>query len=238
VNTLPPVCILAGGLGTRLGEHANSTPKTLMEVAGAPFLHHQLSLLARHGARRVVLCVGHLGELVESSVGDGAGFGLSVSYAYDPPELAGTAGAVRGALPQLGPSFLVLNGDTYLEIDYQGFAKTFLQRGLPAQMAVLNNEGRWGTSNVEFDGELVVRHEKGNPDGSMTWIDAGLGGAKAEVFATGAGAAAADLAEVYAELSAQGKLGGYVAELRFYEIGTPDWLAETDRFLRSLPKKA
>jgi NDP-sugar pyrophosphorylase family protein len=230
---LLPVCILAGGMGTRLGEVAGSTPKSLVEVAGAPFIHHQLRLLARHGADRVVLCVGHLGELIERSAGDGGDFGLSISYSHDPPGLAGTAGAVRGALPQLGDSFLVLYGDTYLRIDYADFAASFLRSGLPAQMAVLRNEGRWNPSNTDFDDKLVVRHQKGDPDSAMEWIDYGLGAFRAEVFNSGAGARAADLAEVYSELAAESRLGGYVAERRFYEIGTPEALAETDSFLRS-----
>jgi NDP-sugar pyrophosphorylase family protein len=141
---------------------------------------------------------------------------------------------VRGALPLLGEAFLVLYGDTYLRIDYADFAASFLRRGLPAQMAVLRNEGRWDTSNTDFDGERVVRHEKDDPDSSMEWIDYGLAAFRGEVFAAGAGSRAEDLAEVYAELAAKCKLGGYVADQRFYEIGTPEALAETDRFLRSL----
>jgi NDP-sugar pyrophosphorylase family protein len=202
-------------------------------VAGKPFIHHQLRLLARHGAERVVLCVGHLGEQVERSVGYGAEFGLALTYAHDPPGLAGTAGAVRGALPQLGETFLVLYGDTYLRIDYADFAATFLRRGLPAQMAVLHNNGRWETSNVEFDGELVVRHDKERPDPSMEWIDYGLGAFRADVFQSGQGASATDLSAVYAELAARRQLAGYVADQRFYEIGTPEALEETDRFLRA-----
>jgi N-acetyl-alpha-D-muramate 1-phosphate uridylyltransferase len=235
-STLPPICILAGGRGTRLARAAGRTPKALVEVAGAPFIHHQLRLLADHSAGRVVLCVGYLGEQIERAVGDGSQFGLSITYAYDPPELAGTAGAVRGALPQLGDAFLVLYGDTYLRIDYGDFASTFLGSELPAQMAVLRNEGRWDASNVEYDGELVIRHDKANPNRSMKWIDYGLGAFRAEVFTTGPGASAADLSETYSELASGGLLGGYLASKRFYEIGTPQSLAETDHFLRSLPE--
>ena len=233
-NPLPPVCILAGGLGTRLKGIEDSLPKALIEVAGAPFIHHQLRLLARHGAERVILCVGHLGELVEQSVGDGAEFGLSLSCVHDPPGLAGTAGAVRGALSLLGESFLVLYGDTYLRIDYQDFARTFLRRELPAQMAVLRNEGRWDTSNVEVEDHLVVSHDKTNPNPSMEWIDYGLGAFRREVFDGEAGARAGDLADVYAALATESRLGAYAAVRRFYEIGTPEALAETDRFLRSI----
>ena len=93
------------------------TPKPLLEVAGEPFLMHQLRLLAGHGARRVVLCVGYLGELIEARIG-AERFGIEIDYSYDGPTLIGTLGAVRKAAPLLGDRFLVLYGDTYLRIDY------------------------------------------------------------------------------------------------------------------------
>src|SRR3954451_1133055 len=104
--SLAPVCILAGGLGTRLGDAAKGLPKPLVEVAGEPFLFHQLRLLRSHGAERVVLCVAYLGERIVDAVGDGSAFGLEVAYSFDGPERVGTAGAIRLALPSLGPEFL------------------------------------------------------------------------------------------------------------------------------------
>jgi NDP-sugar pyrophosphorylase family protein len=98
-------------------------------------------------------------------------------------------------------------------------------------MAVLRNEGRWDTSNVEFDGRLVRRHDKRNPEG-MEWIDYGLGAFRREVFESGPGASEPDLSAVYSELAREGKLAGYPAEHRFYEIGSPESLAEADAFLR------
>ncbi len=98
---LPPVCILAGGLGTRLGERVRDTPKPLLEVAGEPFLIHQLRLLAAHGARDVVLCVGYRGEQIVSRIGV-ARFGIGIHYSFDAPGLDGTLGAIRRALPLLG----------------------------------------------------------------------------------------------------------------------------------------
>ena len=94
MGELPPVCILAGGKGTRLGVH--DRPKPLVEVAGEPFLFHPLRLLRAHGARRVVLCVDHLGEQIADAVGDGSQFGLDATVVFDAPGFSGTAGAVRG----------------------------------------------------------------------------------------------------------------------------------------------
>ena len=228
--SLLPVCILAGGLGTRLGEHVRDTPKPLLEVAGRPFLLWQLDLLREHGASRIVLCVGYLGELIEERIGDGADIGLDIRYAYDPPELAGTAGAIRAALPLLGEEFLVLYGDTYLEIDYSAVAAAFRASGCPALMTVLHNHGEWDASNAAFDGRRV-RYSKRSPTPEMEWIDYGLGALRDEAVAASADA---DLATVYERLSEQSLLAGYEATERFWEIGTPDALTATDRHLRTL----
>jgi len=235
-DDLCPVCVLAGGLGTRLGEQVRTVPKALVEVAGEPFLFHQLRLLRRHGARHVVLCVGYLGERIEAAVGDGHGLGLDVAYSYDGPELVGTAGAVRRALPLLGDPFLVLYGDTYLRIDYQGVERALRDSGLPALMTVLRNEDRWDRSNVQFAGGRVTRYDKRRPTPEMEWIDYGLGALRPEALEA-AGAAEPDLAEVYRRLAEQGRLAGFEARERFYEIGSPEALAETDGFLRSIGRE-
>src|SRR5271154_5141491 len=113
-----PVAILAGGLATRLRPITETIPKALVPVAGEPFLTHQLRLLARHGLRDIVLCVGHLGDQIEARYGDGRAHEVRLRYSYDGPHLRGTAGALRQAIPLLGKSFLVLYGDSYLDIDY------------------------------------------------------------------------------------------------------------------------
>lgn len=228
--TLGPVCILAGGLGTRLGERVKDTPKPLIEVAGQPFLAHQLALLRDHGAQRVVLCVGYLGERIEARLGDGSAFGLELRYRYDPPALAGTAGAVRAALPDLGDRFLVLYGDTYLRIDYGAVDRAQAASGQPALMTVLRNEGQWDASNALYRDGAVVAYDKAAPTPEMHWIDYGLGVLTPEALAVAP--EEADLAGVYRELSRRGELAGYEATERFYEIGTPDALAEADAFMR------
>lgn len=224
--TLAPVCILAGGLGTRLGERVRDTPKPLIEVAGRPFLVHQLELLRRHGARRVVLCVGYLREQIEERLGDGREIGVELRYRYDPPGLAGTAGAIRAALDDLGERFLVLYGDTYLRVDYAAVEAS--SRSWPALMTVYENAGRWDTSNVLYGDGRVLRYDKHAPTPDMRWIDYGLSVLTPEALAGDA----ADLADVMHGLAAQGRLGAYLATERFYEIGTPDALAEADAFLR------
>lgn len=226
---LPPVCILAGGLGTRLGSTVRDTPKPLLEVAGEPFLMHQLRLLARHGADEIVLCVGYLGEQIEASIGP-ARFGLRIAYSNDGPTPIGTLGAVRKAVPLLGDRFLVLYGDTYLRLDYGAAAADWETSGYLGLMTVLHNEGRWDTSNAAFDGRRVTLYDKRAPTADMDWIDYGLGGLRAHSLGL-VGPDVDDLAALYNVLSLGGELFGFAVNQRFYEIGTPESLAETGRFL-------
>jgi NDP-sugar pyrophosphorylase family protein len=231
-SQLPPVCILAGGLGTRMGERVREVPKPLLEVAGAPFLDHQLRLLAHHGARRVVLCVGYLGELIERELGSSR-HGIAIAYSYDGPGLDGTLGAIRRARPLLGERFLVLYGDTYLRIDYRAVAESWLAGGHPAVMTVLRNEGRWDVSNAVLRDGMVEGYDKANPTPEMHWIDYGLGGLSDRALAV-AREGERDLSGLYRLLAERGELMGFEATERFYEIGSPAALAETDAFLRGL----
>jgi NDP-sugar pyrophosphorylase family protein len=203
----------------------------LLEVAGEPFLIHQLRLLATHGAREVVLCVGYRGERIVERIGE-EGFGLRIAYSFDAPGLDGTLGAVRRALPLLGDRFLVLYGDSYLRIDYPAVARAWRESGLPALMTVLRNDDRWDTSNAIYEHGRVVAYDKHAPTPAMRWIDYGLGGLQASIV-DAVPADECDLAALYGQLARRGELYGVAATKRFYEIGTPKALAETDAFLRA-----
>ncbi len=230
VSDLPPVCILAGGLGTRLGERVEKVPKPLLEVAGKPFLWHQLRLLAASGAGEIVLCVGYLGEAIRQRLGTEL-FGLRIAYSFDSAELDGTLGAIRRAREMLGERFLVLYGDTYLRIDYAAAASAWRSSGLPAMMSVLRNDGRWEASNAVYADGRVLAYDKRARRADMHWIDYGLGGLE-QAALDRVPRETADLAELYRELASAGLLYGFQASERFYEIGTPATLAETDSFLR------
>ena len=230
MTRLPPICILAGGLGTRLGERVAELPKPLLEVAGEPFLLHQLRLLARHGAERVVLCVGYLGERIETEIGTER-FGLELEYSHDSPGLDGTLGALRRARGLLGERFLILYGDSYLRLDYGAAVDAWIAGGCLGLMSVLENDGRWDTSNAVQANGRVVAYDKRAPTAEMRWIDYGLGGLEARALDLVA-EDERDLAVLYKHLAETGELCAYEARERFYEIGRPEALAETDAFLR------
>jgi len=227
-----PVAILAGGLATRLRPLTEKIPKSLLPVAGRPFLAHQLKLLYGLGVRRVVLCVGHLGEMIQNEFG-GESFGVRLDYSFDGEKLLGTGGALKRALPRLGAEFFVLYGDSYLPIQYAPILQAFHRGGKPGLMTVYRNEGKYDTSNVIFrDGEIVVYDKKARlPE--MRHIDYGLSLFKSAVFEGYAASQVFDLAEVMGRLVREKRLAGYEVFERFYEIGSPAGLPELESLLQS-----
>jgi MurNAc alpha-1-phosphate uridylyltransferase len=226
-----PFAILAGGLGTRLGSATATTPKALVTVAGRPFIDHQLTLLRGRGAERVVLCLGRLGEHIREHVGRGDRWGLRVDYSFDGPRLLGTGGALRGALALLDDRFGVLYGDTYLDCDYRAVDVAHRRSGQPGLMTVFRNENRWDRSNVVFRDGRIERYSKVDRTAAMTYIDWGLGVLCASALSSHGQQEAFDLEIVYQELARQNQLAGFEVQQRFYEIGSPEGLVETEAFL-------
>lgn len=226
-----PVAILAGGLATRMRPWSETVPKSLLEVAGEPFLAHQLRYLAGEGITEVTLCVGHLAEQIEQFAGDGSAFGLRIEYSRETDRLLGTGGALRKALPLLGEQFFVLYGDSWLEINYTRVAEAFVKAGLPALMTVYRNEGRWDTSNVEVAEGQILLYSKTERNERMSHIDYGLGILTREVLEDRPQGQAFDLAELYEQLSRRKQLACFEATQRFYEIGIKEGLQELEEIL-------
>lgn len=232
-----PVVILAGGLATRLRPITETIPKSMVEVAGKPFVFHQLDWLRREGVGRVVLCVGHLGDKIRAAVGDGVMWDLSVEYSFDGDRLLGTGGALKKALPKLGDAFFVLYGDSYLCCSFAEVEKAFRAAAKPALMTVFENCSRWDKSNVLFRTNGLACYDKRHPTREMRHIDYGLTALSADVLASYGDDNAFDLADFLSSLSARGELAGYEVKDRFYEIGSPEGLEETEEFLSQKVKR-
>jgi N-acetyl-alpha-D-muramate 1-phosphate uridylyltransferase len=230
-----PVAILAGGLAKRLHPITEAIPKALVTIAGRPFIAHQLRLLHSQGLRRIVLCVGYLGEMIKKELGNGTSLGMQIDYSFDGPTLLGTGGALRRALPKLGEQFLVIYGDSYMPVNYPAIMEAFVLSKKPALMTILRNDDCWDASNVWFEAGEIHRYDKTLRTAEMRHIDYGIAILSAQVFAPYPDDLALDLADVYARLVADKQMAAYEVKQRFYEIGSPKGLAELDSLLRDKP---
>jgi NDP-sugar pyrophosphorylase family protein len=226
-----PVVIVAGGLATRLRPITERIPKALVKIGGRPFLEHQIELLKRNSVSGVVLCVGHLGQMIEQQYGNGGGLGVRIKYSYDGPRLLGTGGAIKRALGLLPEAFYVLYGDSYLPVDYRAVAGAFREAGQPALMTVFANADAWDTSNVWFENGAIRLYSKREKLPEMRYIDYGLMVCRRKIFDDYPDNVPFDLADVLENLSRNGKLAGFEVSQRFYEIGSPSGLAELRRLL-------
>ena len=228
-----PVAILAGGLATRLRPITKTIPKALVPVAGRPFIVWQLEYLRDQGVSRVVLCTGYRSSQIEQTVGDGSQFGIEVKYSDDGSTLLGTGGALGKALPLLGAEFFVLYGDVFLPVSFSAVEKAYYDNDLPGLMTVNRNQSQWDISNVIFKNDRVLEYNKTKPRHDMTYIDYGLGVLSKNVVEHYCQEKVFDLANVYEALANARQLAGFEVVERFYEIGSPDGLAQTEDFLRS-----
>jgi NDP-sugar pyrophosphorylase family protein len=226
-----PVVILAGGLATRLRPLTEKIPKALVEVAGRPFLEHQLDLLKKNSIAEVILCLGYLGEMIEQRYGDGEALGVRIRYSFDGPILLGTGGAIKRASTLLPDAFFVLYGDSYLPIDFQAVAAAFVEAGQPALMTVYANADAWDTSNVWFEQDRIRLYSKREKLPEMRFIDYGLMVCTRQIFDHCPSDVPFNLADTLEALSRNGQLAGYEVYQRFYEIGSPSGLAELNLLL-------
>jgi len=226
------VVILAGGLGTRLGTLTHAVPMPLIPVAGRPFLERQVEFLAAQGFRRFLILTGYLGDRIEAHFGDGRRFGVEVEHSREPEPL-GTGGGVRLALSRLDERFLLLYGDSFLPIGYAGLGEALSSPGLGGVMAVHRDlGGSTGVApNVALEaGGKVARYAKGERADDLAYIEAGaLALRAAEIARLPEGASSLEK-HLYPELIACGRMGAWITDTPFYDIGTPDGLSRAEAF--------
>jgi len=231
---MPPIAVLAGGLGTRLYPATTTIPKSLIEVAGTPFVVHQLKLFSWHGIHDVVFCVGHFGDQIENFVQDGSRFNLRVRYSYDGDRLRGTGGALMAALPLLGEEFLVTYGDAYLDINYNQVIDAFRASHAPALMTVYQNDDNWDKSNVELRDGLIAVYDKKNRTSEMRYIDYGLLALQRAALDDWADTEVFDLDEPLGVLAKAKRLAAFETTTRFYEVGSVTGIDDLIQHLRAI----
>jgi NDP-sugar pyrophosphorylase family protein len=168
--------LLVGGLGTRLRAVVASTPKPLAVVGGRPFLELLVRQLRHQGICRLVMCTGHLAQEIENELGDGRKWDVTIEYSRESHPM-GTAGAIKHAKPLLSDSsvFLVMNGDSFIEVDFQELIQFHRKKNGIASLAVvrMKNEHRYGTVQMTTEGRVSGFKEK--TDGDPTeYINAGI----------------------------------------------------------------
>lgn len=221
---LPKVALLVGGLGTRLQSVLPSTAKPMATVGDRPFLELLLRQLASQGFRRVVLCTGYRSGDIESQLGDGRQLELQIEYSQESSPL-GTAGALKLAERCLQDSddFLVMNGDSFMELNIQEFLALHRQFGGIATLAAirLGDPSRYGTVAVDVHSRITGFFEKTTQAPRDGLINAGVYAFRSAIFDQIPSGQVSLEREVFPKLLSA---GFYAVEQRgiFIDIGTPE----------------
>lgn len=226
------VVILCGGLGTRLGQLTAVTPKPLLPVAGAPFLDVLIHEAARHGYDHALLLAGHLSEEIEnfqrqSAAGKRRGVALDMSVE---PLRAGTGGAVRFAAEKLADSFILLNGDSWFDINLcalSAFADRAPENVMTLALRAMPDVSRYGSVTLE-GGKIAAFHEK-TPNAGAGLVNGGVYVCRKspllalmDELAPDKSASLSLEIDVMPALAQRGRLGGLVCDGYFLDIGLPE----------------
>lgn len=238
LKTLPEpkdiqVVVLMGGLGTRLGTETRNCPKALIDVNGKPFFDYQLKLMSNYGFQKFLFLTGHMSEQIKKHYGDGSRFGVSIRYSCDGEMLLGTGGSVKNAFPCLEEDFLLLYGDSFMDIDYRETIYRYFRgrlQGCLALMTVLENWEQLDRSNVFFEEGKILLYDKQQPDERMRYIDYGVGMYHRSAFEEIETKGYFDIAILQKKLSLEKKLAAHEVTNRFYEIGSSDSLNEFRKY--------
>jgi MurNAc alpha-1-phosphate uridylyltransferase len=225
-----PFIILAGGLATRLHPITITIPKALIDVSGKPFICHQLDLLNNNGIDHVILCVGHLGNLIEEKLGNKYK-NIKINYSYDGDKLLGTGGAIKKAIKNINSEFGVLYGDSYLPINYKDVICHFKKYDKGGLMTVYKNNNNFDISNIIFKNGEILEYNKKVINDQMKYIDYGFSifskssfEIEDQIF---------DLSKIIIRLIEMKQLIGFEVNERFYEIGSFNGLKDLELKLQS-----
>jgi mannose-1-phosphate guanylyltransferase len=236
-----PVVILAGGLGTRLRGVLPDRPKGLAPIGDQTFLEIQISLLRDQGARRFVLCVGHMASQIEDCLGDGSRLGVDIRYSHETGALRGTGGALRLAERFFEPRALVLNGDTYLAADYAQILEDHLDActgpTIVATLTVsrLEEIERFGSVMLDSAEQYVTGfREKATKQTGPGWLNAGAYVIERELLARVPRGVPCSLErDVFPAALADGmKIVAHRCRQPFFDIGTAEAFQQFRRLFK------
>lgn len=217
--------VLAAGRGERMRPLTDTLPKPLVPVAGKPLIEYHLERLARAGIREVVINLWWLGELIRTALGDGRNYGLSILYSEEGPAAPlETGGGIFKALTLLGPGpFLVISGDTWIDIDYRHLT---LEDGVLGRIVLVPNPTHLPHGDFGIEGDVVVERE------ANRFTYSGVGVYRPEFF-DGCSAEPFKLLPLLKRAIAARALRGELHRGEWYDVGTPERLAILDAEVRS-----
>lgn len=229
-NNINTIVILAGGLATRIRPITKNVPKSLLSIAGKPFIEHQLIYIKQQNIDNVIVCAGFLGEQIQDHLGDGSQFSISIKYSFDGKILLGTGGALKKAINLLPDQFYLLYGDSFLPIDFKKVQKFYFENHIKDLVTVYKNNNKFDKSNIQFLDNKIIKYDKNNINKNMEYIDYGLSILSKSSIKDFNVNDKFDLGDLFKTLSYKKRLFGLEVFERFYEVGSYEGIGEATKF--------
>lgn len=227
--------ILVGGLGTRLKSVVSNVPKPMAQILNKPFIEYVLTGLKTANITEVIFAVGYKGDMFQKYFGNGEVWGLQIKYVYE-ETLLGTAGAIRNAVSLIkSDSVLVLNGDTYYELDYKHFVKTCEEKESDMGIVLrrVPDVSRYG--KIVLKDDLIVGFDEKSEVSEPGIINGGVYFIKTKLIGDiPSGKISLEKAMVPKWINENKKVLGFVSDAYFIDIGIPE---DYFRFIKDVKHK-
>jgi len=220
------VVVLMGGLGKRLNK---KLPKAMVDVCGKPFFNYQLNLMKQAGFKNFLFCVGYKAEVIKNYFKDGKEFGVSITYSLD--NALGTAGALKNAYEYLDEDFMLIYGDSFMDVNYSEIITAYYKLKIKAMIAVIKNENLYDKSNVILRDGGIINYIKNSPVLKMNYVDYGIAMLNRCLLDNLLEDTFINLSDCYSSWSNQKLMWAHKVYNRFYEIGTKESLQEFKEYI-------
>ena len=215
--------ILAAGRGERLRPLTDTTPKPLIKVKGIPLIIRHIMALKAAGISKIVVNSAHLSEQIVSALGDGSQFGLSIIHSVEEKGGLETAGGIIKALPHLSDTFLVVNGDTFIDMPYAKFLQSKLPHTIVAKLFLVKNPPHNLQGDFDLGEDKLLKY-----GGAYTFSGAAL--YKKQAFA-GFAPARLKLRPFFDAWIKDNRVQGEVITAPWFDVGTIERLTQIEEYL-------
>ena len=216
--------ILAAGRGERMRPLTERIPKPLLEAGGKPLIQYHVEALSAAGIRQLVINHARLGEMIEARLGDGRAYGLEISYSAEGETPLDTGGGIKKALALLGQDpFILVNADIWTDFDFSGLPHRPTGQ---AHIVLVDNPPHHPRGDFTLQGSSV------SEAGAPRYTYGGIGVFTGELFEN-CRDTVFPLAPLLRRAMGQGRVSGELHCGRWYDIGTPDRLAQLNQIIHS-----
>ena len=223
------IVILCGGLASRLGNLTKKVPKSLIQINNKTFISHQLDYLNHFNVGEVLLCCGHLHEQIITHINEiKKNYNFNIKFSIE-KEKKGTGGALINAFSKLNKNFILIYGDSYVEINFNNLYNEFIRNNNLYMITTYRNKNINYTNNILLKNKRIEEYDKNK---NFNFIDYGVSILNKKILNSFLSEVNFDLSSVIKYAIIKKNISYFESKKKFQEIGSNYGINLIQRYLK------